>query len=94
MSERQRLAGIANMIRFSAIMSDENKFRDAADAVTGLAEAVPIYQDVVQPAAKEFGVALQTVASAVHVALAPVSELTEGRWKRLRRPFFFAKWCP
>ena len=59
-------------------MSDENKIRDAADAVKGIAEAVPIYQDAVQPAAKEIGTALQTVAKTIHIALAPVSALVWG----------------
>lgn len=59
-------------------MSDENKIRDAADAVKGIAEAVPIYQDAVQPAAKEIGTALQTVAKTIHIVLAPVSALVWG----------------
>jgi len=59
-------------------MSDENKIRDAADAVKGIVEAVPVYQDVVQPAAKELGNALQTVARSIHIALAPVSMLVWG----------------
>jgi len=59
-------------------MSDDNKIRDVADAVKGVVEAVPIYQDVVQPAAKEIGQALQTVAKTVHIALAPFSALVWG----------------
>lgn len=59
-------------------MSEENKIRDAVDAVTGVAKAVPVYQDVVQPAAQEVGKALQTVAKTVHIALAPVSALVWG----------------
>ena len=59
-------------------MSDENKIRDVVDAVTGVAKAVPVYQDVVQPAAQEVGKALQTVAKTVHVVLAPVSALVWG----------------
>jgi Abortive infection alpha len=59
-------------------MSDENKIRDVVDAVTGVAKAIPVYQDVVQPAAQEVGKALQTVAKTVHVALAPVSALVWG----------------
>lgn len=59
-------------------MGDENKIRDAADAIAGVAKAVPVYQDVVQPAAKEVGTALQTVAKTVHIALAPVSALVWG----------------
>jgi hypothetical protein len=48
------------------------------DAVTGVAKAVPVYQDIVQPAAQELGKALQTVAKTVHIALAPVSALVWG----------------
>lgn len=59
-------------------MNEESKVRDVVDAVAGVAQAVPIYQDVVQPAAQEVGKALQTVAKTVHVALAPVSALVWG----------------
>jgi hypothetical protein len=59
-------------------VSEENKIRDAADAVKGIVEAVPVYQDVVQPAAKEVGTALQTVARTIHVALAPLAILIWG----------------
>jgi len=61
-----------------AFMTEESKIRDVVDAVTGVAKAVPIYQDVVQPAAQEVGKALQTVAKTVHVALAPISALVWG----------------
>ena len=59
-------------------MGEENNIRDVVDAVTGVAKAIPVYQDIVQPAAQEFGKALQTVAKTVHVALAPVSALVWG----------------
>lgn len=59
-------------------MNEENKVRDVVDAVTGVAKAVPVYQDVVQPAAQEVGKALQTVAKTIHIALAPVSALVWG----------------
>lgn len=59
-------------------MTEENKVRDVIDAVTGVAKAVPVYQDVAQPAAQEIGKALQTVAKTVHIALAPVSALVWG----------------
>ena len=59
-------------------MSEENKIRDTIEAATGLVQAIPIYQDAIQPAAKEIGGALQTVAKAIHVALAPVSTLVWG----------------
>lgn len=59
-------------------MINDNTVRDVVDAVTGIAKAVPVYQDVLQPAAQELGKALQTVAKIVHVALAPVSSLVWG----------------
>ncbi len=59
-------------------MTEESKIRDTADAVKGIVEAVPIYQDVLQPAAKEIGAALHVVAKTIHIALAPVSVLVWG----------------
>jgi hypothetical protein len=59
-------------------VSEENKVRDVVDAVTGVAKAIPVYQDIAQPAAQEVGKALQTVAKTVHIALAPVSALVWG----------------
>jgi len=59
-------------------MPEENKIRDAADAIKGVAEAIPVYQDALQPAAKEVGTALQTVARTIHIALAPVAALVWG----------------
>src|SRR5687768_5912365 len=52
--------------------------KDLAAAAKGIVEAVPVYQDAVQPAAKEIGKALQTVGKAVNVALAPLSVLVWG----------------
>jgi hypothetical protein len=59
-------------------LPEEIKIRETAEAVTGALTAVPVYQDVVQPAAQEIGKALQTVAKTVHMALAPVSALVWG----------------
>lgn len=59
-------------------MVDENKIRDAADAVKGVVEAVPVYQDALQPAVREIGRGLQTVAKTIHIALAPVAALVWG----------------
>lgn len=59
-------------------MTDESNVQSTAGAVKGILEAVPVYQDVVQPAAKEVGVALQTVAKTIHILLAPVSGLVWG----------------
>jgi len=59
-------------------MSEENKVRDAADAVKGVLQAVPIYPDLIQPAAKELGEGLHTVAKAVNIALEPFVALVWG----------------
>lgn len=47
-------------------------------AVSELAKAVPIYQDAVQPAAKEAGKSLHLVVRAVNAALMPVEGLVWG----------------
>jgi abortive infection alpha-like protein len=59
-------------------MSDDNKIRDAAQVVKAVVEAVPVYQDVVQPAARQVGKGLETVAKTIHVALAPLAALVWG----------------
>jgi hypothetical protein len=59
-------------------MADENNIEGTVNAVKGVLDSVPVYQDVVQPAAKEIGVALQTLAKSIHVLLAPVSGLVWG----------------
>jgi hypothetical protein len=56
----------------------ENKIAETVKAVQGLVEAVPIYQDALQPAAKEIGATLHTVARCVNIALFPVSSLVWG----------------
>lgn len=47
-------------------------------AVTGLVKEVPLYQDAIQPLAKEAGKALQTVGRTVNAALMPVRGLVWG----------------
>jgi len=66
-------------------MSDDSKDEKSKgtvdstiNAMAGLAKEVPIYQDAVQPAAKEIGKALCTVTKTVNVALSPVSALIWG----------------
>lgn len=51
---------------------------EAAQAIAAIVEKVPIYQDAVQPAAREVGRGLQVVARAVNAALAPVEGLIWG----------------
>jgi len=59
-------------------MTDGNQIKNTAEAVKGIVEAVPVYQDVVQPAARQVGTALETVAKTIHIALAPISALVWG----------------
>ena len=63
-------------------MSDESteggKVTEIVRAVGELADKVPIYQDAIQPAAKEVGKGLQVVARAVNAALIPVEGLIWG----------------
>jgi hypothetical protein len=59
-------------------MSDENKVRDAADAIKGIVESVPVYQDAIQPAARKLGNAFETVSASINAALAPIRLLVWG----------------
>jgi hypothetical protein len=61
-------------------MSEENetktsKVTETIEAVSGLVKVVPIYQDLIQPAAREVGKSLETVAKSVNVALSPLKGL-------------------
>lgn len=52
--------------------------KQSIDSVTALAKAVPIYEDAIQPIAKETGKALGVIGKAVNVALAPISLVVWG----------------
>lgn len=52
-----------------------SEMKDVSDAIKGIVEAVPIYEDLLQPATKELGKGLHTLSKTVHIALAPVSAL-------------------
>jgi len=56
----------------------EGKIEGTIKTVTGLLKEVPVYQDALQPVAKETGKALQTVGQAVNAALAPIRGLVWG----------------
>lgn len=58
--------------------SNSSNTKDVIDAVSGLAKAIPVYDDAIRPAAKEIGKGLQTVAKTVNIALAPVTALVWG----------------
>lgn len=51
---------------------------EVVNAVAELAKSVPIYQDAIQPAAKEAGKSLHLVTRAVNAALTPVEGLVWG----------------
>lgn len=64
-------------------MNDENQKPDSnikatIDAATGLVKAIPVYQDVAQPAAQQIGKSLETVTKTVNIALAPIKALVWG----------------
>lgn len=52
--------------------------KDTAEAVKGVLEAVPIYEDALQPLAKETGKALSTLGRAVNAALLPLKLVVWG----------------
>jgi hypothetical protein len=54
---------------------------DAAKAIAAITEQVPIYQDAIQPGAKEVGKGLVVVAKAVNAALIPVEGFIWGMEK-------------
>ena len=56
----------------------EGNIEGTVKAVTELVKAVPVYDDALQPIAKETGKALQTVGRAVNAALLPVRGLVWG----------------
>lgn len=58
--------------------SKETNVKATIDAVTGLAKAIPVYDDAIQPAAKELGKSLATVLKTVNIALAPIKALVWG----------------
>jgi hypothetical protein len=59
-------------------MTDENIIPSTIRAASELAKAIPVYQDVLQPAAKEIGTTLGTTAKLVNIALSPVAALVWG----------------
>lgn len=56
----------------------EGNIEGTINAVTGLVKAVPLYEDAIQPVAKEAGKALQTVGKTVNAALLPIRGLVWG----------------
>lgn len=55
-----------------------SNIKDTADAIKGIVEAVPVYEDMLQPATTELGKSLLTISKTVNMALAPLSGLVWG----------------
>jgi len=70
-------------------MSDESSSTtaDVINAVAAVAKEVPIYPDMVQPAAQELGKGLLTVAKTVNLALAPLAGVVWG-FDKIKEKFF------
>src|SRR5688572_27039530 len=66
------------MVKGVGRMTQRSRTRSTVEAVTGLVKAVPVYKDAVQPAAKEIGKSLATVAKAINVAIAPIAAMVWG----------------
>ncbi len=66
-------------------MSEENDKGEKVDnvikVVSGLVDKVPIYQDAVQPAAKEVGKGLEVMGKAINAALIPIEGFIWGMEK-------------
>jgi hypothetical protein len=56
----------------------DTNIKSTIEAVTGLVQAVPIYQDALQPAAKQIGASLETVTKVVNIALLPLRSVVWG----------------
>jgi len=54
------------------------KIIDTAETINAVANAVPIYRDLIQPGAKELGKSIYTITKTINVALAPCSMLVWG----------------
>lgn len=57
---------------------NESSTEGTINAVTGLVKEIPIYQDAVQPIAKQTGKTLETVGRTVNAALIPIRGLVWG----------------
>ncbi|WKA57149.1 hypothetical protein QWY16_11620 [Planococcus shenhongbingii] len=55
-----------------------SNIKDTADAIKGIVEAVPVYEDALQPAAQELSKGFVVLAKTVNMALAPLSGLVWG----------------
>jgi hypothetical protein len=64
-------------------MNEEDKKPDSnikstIEAATGLVRAIPVYQDTIQPSAKQIGKSLETITKTINIALIPIKTLVWG----------------
>ena len=58
--------------------TSDSTVKSTIDAVASLVKAVPVYEDALQPAAKQIGGALETITKTVNAALSPLKVLVWG----------------
>jgi hypothetical protein len=59
-------------------MVTDDVIKSTGEAVAKIVEKVPVYEDAIQPLAKEVGKALGTVGGLINLALAPISVMVQG----------------
>jgi len=59
-------------------MGDESNVQSTAMAVAEILKAAPVYQDLLQPAAKQLGQSLETVTKTLNIVLAPIAVMVWG----------------
>ena len=60
------------------ILKPDSNVKSAIDSAIGLVKAIPVYQDIIQPSAKQLGKSLETVTKTINIALAPIKALVWG----------------
>ncbi|MCX9450497.1 DUF4393 domain-containing protein, partial [Vibrio cholerae] len=58
--------------------ANSNSVSETINAVSGLVDKIPVYEDLVQPAARQAGKALETVGRTVNAALMPIRGVVWG----------------
>lgn len=59
-------------------MGEDDKITKTVEAVESLVKAVPVYNDAIQPAAKQIGEVFETLAKTIKVVLLPLTAIVWG----------------
>jgi hypothetical protein len=59
-------------------VSKDSNIKSTIETIAGLVKAIPVYDDAIQPAAKQIGQSLETITKTVNIALAPIKALVWG----------------